>query len=119
MSKISITIDTETKAISATIDGKDVGGDISSVSAWAGESYYKRNERDLYWNVSVNNSTDSNDFSSYTHYCSATASIGKGGLEITLSGAEIMDRVKAGLKESVYDKVKADVSEYMLKKRGR
>lgn len=120
MSTIMITIDTESKEISASIDGKEVGSTVTSASVCCYESHYKKNEKDLYWNISVRNPTEEDDFSSVTHYCSATASVSKTGkVEIVLNGAEVLEAAKAGIKEDIVSQAKADISSYFEKRRAR
>lgn len=120
MSTVVITIDTDSKEITASIDGKEVGPQITSASVYCYESYYKKNEKELYWNVSVNNPTDESDFSSVTHYCSATASVSKTGrVDIVMNLPETLEGAKAGIKEEVVSRAKADIADYFEKRRNR
>lgn len=134
MAIVTIMIDTEENTLKATIDGKEVN-EVTSASAYMYNDYYTKNKPKVSWNVSANNATNDDDFSSYVNYCSATASIKSDGIEIKLSGAEIMGQIKAGLKSEVESKVsgmvkagltkevieraKADTNKYILNKRGK
>lgn len=120
MAIVTITIDTESKEITASVDGKDVGSKVSSASAYVYDSYYKKNEKELYWNVSAINPTESDDFTSVTHYCSASASVSKAGkVEIVMNGVEVLEAAKAGIKGDIISQAKADISNYFEKRRNR
>lgn len=119
MATVVITIDTEENTVTASIDGKEVA-DVTSVSAYKYEDYYNKNKPKVSWNISANNSTGDDDFSSYVNYCSATASVGRdGAVNIKLSGTKVMEEVKAELSKDVYEKARADISSYFDKKRGK
>jgi hypothetical protein len=92
---------------------------VTSASAYKYNDYYNKNKPKVSWNISANNSTDDDDFSSYTNYCSATASIKDGEVSIKLHGTKMMESVRAGLTKEVCEKARADISNYMDKKRSR
>lgn len=119
MAIVTITVDTEENTVAASIDGKEVA-DVSSASVYKYNDYYNKNKPKVSWNISANNATGDDDFSSYTNYCSATASVSNTGkVEIVMNGVELVNRLKAGLKEEVISKAKADISDYFEKRRNR
>lgn len=99
MSQIVITVDTEEQKVSATIDGKDTG-EVTSAYVSVYKDYYKPNKTNLSWNISCSNPTDDDDFTSYTHFCSAS---------------KVLELVK----NQVGGKVKSDINEYFDKKAKR
>jgi hypothetical protein len=123
MAIVTITIDTEENTLRASIDGKDVN-EVTSASAYMYNDYYTKNKPKVSWNISANNATNDDDFSSYVNYCSATASIkADGKVEIVLSGAavakEVVKKVKASLTKEIIERAKSDTNKYILSKRGK
>lgn len=119
MATVVITIDTEENMVTASIDGKEVSN-VTSASAYKYNDYYNKNKPKVSWNISADNATGDDDFSSYVNYCSATASVTSAGkVEIVMNGVETVDRLKAGLKEEVLSKARADIANYMDKRRAR
>lgn len=119
MALVTITINTEDNTISATIDGKEVS-EVTYASAYKYEDYYNKNKPKVTWNITSSNSSEDDDFSSYVNYCSATASVSRTGkVEIIMNGAEKIESIKAGLKEEVTSRAKADIADYFDKRRNR